>query len=528
MDPNGFEVGDKCENGPQLGEPLGYALNGSPYNQAINGHHYLIQAMWSNVATGCVLRAPSGAPPARPASVSLSQFSSRVSGDIGRRQGGIGVGVELVRADQEVAVAISRTRADGRWGPVALQADGAHARHAFGDDRDAILVVYGRGGPSPDEILTGSGGNPFTQSGYTGWYSLDTGYRVDRHYVLISPCSQIGVLTLHGAGATIPPIVRCGTESGVSKVPTRPLSAASRLSLTSSDNRAPSADNPFGALIALTVPFGETGSVAAAANDQVLLLPGGFPSCTADLRAQSVSCSGLVPGARYRLLRRRGHAAVAVRADFGGVASFPRLRGRPAITGGDALTLRNRAGRTLTTLHVAHLRVAIDDRQTVLAGGRCEPGDYYGRPLHTQPTSGAVGDGGVSDTGTICPNSGRAGGLPSSPIEQTDDLSGGLTRTAVPLLQGTSPGNDATVSGGFVALAETGLPTATRGVYAGGAPVSLEIRRAGAAVFRATNVDTSQGVRVPALAAGVYAARWVVRDANGDTRTVRTRFISAG
>jgi hypothetical protein len=35
-------------------------------------------------------------------------------------------------------------------------------------------------------------------------------------------------------------------------------------------------------------------------------------------------------------------------------------------------------------------------------------------------------------------------------------------------------------------------------------------------------------VRVPALTAGVYAARWIVRDANGDTRTVRTRFISAG
>ncbi len=29
-DPNGFEVGDKCEVGPQIGNPLGYAANGSP------------------------------------------------------------------------------------------------------------------------------------------------------------------------------------------------------------------------------------------------------------------------------------------------------------------------------------------------------------------------------------------------------------------------------------------------------------------------------------------------------------------
>lgn len=30
MDPNGFEVGDKCENGPQIGTPLGFASDGSP------------------------------------------------------------------------------------------------------------------------------------------------------------------------------------------------------------------------------------------------------------------------------------------------------------------------------------------------------------------------------------------------------------------------------------------------------------------------------------------------------------------
>src|SRR5262249_55086862 len=53
MDPNGFEVADKCEN-PEDGVPLGFAPNGSPYNQVINGHQYLIQDMWSNAVTGCV------------------------------------------------------------------------------------------------------------------------------------------------------------------------------------------------------------------------------------------------------------------------------------------------------------------------------------------------------------------------------------------------------------------------------------------------------------------------------------------
>ena len=536
MDPNGFEVGDKCENGPQFGTPLGFALNGSPFNQRINGDPYLIQAMWSNVALGCVQHAIASTSALPLASVSMRQFSSRISGDIGRRRAGVGVAVELLRAGAPVGGALAHTRADGHWGPVSLQTARSGSAPAFGDDRDVVVVAYGKGGPHADEILTGSGGDPFSQSGFTGWYDLDTGYRVDRRYVLIAPCSQVGVLGLRVDGRdTAPPIDLCGGESGVAHVPTRPLGAGSRLSFTSEDNRAPSAVNPSGALISLTVPLGEPGSVAAAANDQVLLLPGGFPACTADLRAQRVQCSGLVPGERYRLIRpirlirRRGRAVLAARAGFDGVASFGRPGAR-ALTGGDVLSLRNPAGRVLTALHVAHLRVAIDAQQTVLAGGRCEPGAYYGPPLQTQPTSSAVGDGGVSGSGITCPGDGRAAGLPAAPIEQTDDRSGGLTRTSVALLEGTSPAEDATVYGAFTALAQTGLPTATRGVYAGGAPVSLTVRPAGSrrVVFRAANVDTGRGVRVPALPAGVYAARWVVGDANGDTRKFDTRFISAG
>jgi hypothetical protein len=47
-------------------------------------------------------------------------------------------------------------------------------------------------------------------------------------------------------------------------------------------------------------------------------------------------------------------------------------------------------------------------------------------------------------------------------------------------------------------------------------------------VFHAANVDTASGVAVPALSTGAYGARWVVTDANGDTRTVQTRFFEVG
>ncbi|MDQ6842168.1 MAG: hypothetical protein M3025_07075, partial [Actinomycetota bacterium] len=46
LDANGLEIGDKCQN--TLDSPLGYAANGAPYNQVINGDEWLFQAIWSN------------------------------------------------------------------------------------------------------------------------------------------------------------------------------------------------------------------------------------------------------------------------------------------------------------------------------------------------------------------------------------------------------------------------------------------------------------------------------------------------
>jgi hypothetical protein len=47
----------------------------------------------------------------------------------------------------------------------------------------------------------------------------------------------------------------------------------------------------------------------------------------------------------------------------------------------------------------------------------------------------------------------------------------------------------------------------------------------GTDVFSSNNVDTANGVSVPALRPGNYNAIWTVGDPNGDTRTVTTRFI---
>ena len=530
MDPNGEELADKCENGPQLATPLGYASNGAPYDQVINGHEYLIQGIWSNASGGCIDRSSLVAPKPSLPTISMTQFSPYISGNIGSAKAGIKVAAFVARADEPIAGLQAVTRADGSWGPVALRAFGSNTPHAFGDDRDQILIAYSKGGPKADAIETGSGGNPFNEAGWTGWYDLDTGFAVGTHSVLVAPCTQVGVLDLRvGGSLTAPPTNTCGGETGVATVKTKPIGIGTPVTLSSADNRAIAPDNEAGALVNLTVPLGEPGSIGFGNNSQVLLFPSGFPTCDADLRSQLVYCNGLVPEAHYTLTRVRGGAVATVhqRTDFVGQLFVRDLPGR--VRGGDVLVLRNAVGRVLTRFHVAHLKVAIKANQTVVASGTCEPGDYYGRSLLKPPISKGVLQGGDAGTGTVCPPNGHANGLSAQLVEQEDDLSGGITRTEVPYLEGIYPTDDGTVYGTFTALCKTFLPTSTNGTYAGGLPVSLTITPVGSPspAFHSTNVDTASGAQVSGLAPGVYHAKWVVTDVNGDTRTYLTRFVEA-
>jgi hypothetical protein len=278
--------------------------------------------------------------------------------------------------------------------------------------------------------------------------------------------------------------------------------------------------------VKLTIPLGEPGSKSSFANSQIPFKPTGFPTCTADLRAQAVRCSGLVAGARYRLTRARAGATVSAAANKKGDVAFRGFGGARAVRGGDVMTLRNRAARTLTVLHVAHLRVDITAQQTVIASGTCEPGEYYGPPVKTIPSSLGVGAG-LGGTGKICAGNGSAAGFSAADIAQTDDRSGGQTLTEVPDLVRTTPTDGETLYGPFIALASTGLPGQHGAVNATGAAVSLTISSGHHTVLHAANVATAHGVVVKGLTSGAYSAKWVLTDANGDTRTVQTQFVEA-
>jgi hypothetical protein len=546
MDPNGFEVGDKCEFGPQRGTPIGFATNGAPYNQVINGHLYLLQEMWANadgsgnpncVQSTTATDATNGLPLPQ---VSLTQFSSTVSGNIEHPTAGVGVSVALMRADANgnpvtVAHGSATTASDGSWS-VSL------GHHAVGDDRDEIDVTYsGPGAPTPGQqtILTGNGGNPFTESGWTGWTALDQGTAVTPTSVTVAPCFQTGVLTISRNGTPLSgpngesPIDFCSTQNDSATMPVSgsPLGVGDVVREGSLDNRAfmapglPNA-NPLGGLVSLTVPAGEPNSVSLVTPELPPFTPTGFPACSADLEMQTVSCSGLVSGESYRVTDGSHHASQAADATGTVSVSLP-------VKGGNSVVLSN-AVRTLTTLHVANLKVNITGEQPTVSGGTCQADEYYAPPLGTPPTSAAAGAptaavGGAALTDQICPGSGHAGGLSAVNIAQTDELSQGETTTEVPHLVSTTPTDGEVLYGGFTALARTGFLDQTNSVVPTDSTtkVALTIRTApgGRKVFAAANVDTRKGVQVPALARGHYTAIWVITDANRDTRTLKTRLV---
>ncbi len=423
MDPNGYEIGDKCQS--HYGKSLGTAgPDNAPYNQVINGHKYLTQEMWANRDNGghthCVEATTNTTTPLPLPQVDLTQFSAKVTGNIRRDKAGVKVKVTLLRESAAgkavvVAHATATTHSNGSWS-LSL------AKHAVGDDRDKITVQYsGTGAPSPrhETILTGNGGNPFTESGWTGWYDMDHGSFVSDHPPTLSlaPCFQTGVeaYTLAGVPGPESPTDFCGTKTDAARTP---LSAApgrgKAIVWSSNDDRAftPGA-NTLGALIKLAAPAGEPGSVSRfkLPLPPRWFTPGGFPTCTANLVKHRVSCQGLVPGESYKL--RAGSKHASAKADGKGVVSV-----RLAAKGGHKVSLSNGA-RTLTVLHVAHL-----------SRDHCQPGEYFGGPVAKAPTNGSAGTlaGGTALTGMICPLSGNRKGLPAAKTNaQTDEFSGGET-----------------------------------------------------------------------------------------------------
>ncbi len=375
MDPNGNEVGDKCE--ATLGSPLGFAPDGSPYNQVINGHQYLLQDMWANLDSGgnpgCVQATSDTANQLPLPQVNLRQFNPIVTGNVNRGPGGgIGVRVTLLRIGPSgtpiaVAHASTTTAGDGSWS-LSLRP------HAPGDDRDEIDVDYsGANAPQPTHqvILTGNGGNPFSEAGWTGWTALNIGSAVQSARsggtLSLSPCFQAGILsyTFNGPGAQSPTDL-CDTQTDAATVGTAPIGRGRRrdghLQRQPRVRRPDHADaEPAGRAREPDRPRGRAGRRLA------VLQPAGAV-LHADRRASVPGRPGGPGGRVHRsgpagdLHDHRRQAATARRRRRHGHGDRAAGRVRRALDH----ALERLAGPS-PSLHVAHLRVLILGEETVIA-----------------------------------------------------------------------------------------------------------------------------------------------------------------
>jgi hypothetical protein len=536
FDDLGFENGDKCayEDGPPLG---GTAANGDSFNQHINGHDYQTQLEFSNndLASSnkeCVGSDQTSATPhtstplGLPSLASINRYSGAVSGTgFSPTQT---LHIALQRGSHTIATATPTTAGNGSW---SASVSGGHV---LGDSRDTLNIcdpgVFAcTGTTSPTETFRGLGGlaPPFLGSGEL---PLDAGDALatlktvsNTTSVTLSQCFYPGIATIHVTGPHAESVpVPTGVSNCVNGANTFQLPdgfGPGDQAFIEFDTANSFLQNPSGTPfryygdLATTAPLGQSGA-------------GGPATCHADLVLKTVRCSGLADGSYTLSHTPSGHSAVShtVTVSNGrGAFTFAFSASEP-LSGGDTLSVTQAPGAgglTLTTLHVASLKLDVNLTTKKLTGGTCAPLEWFGPEDPSSATEPLA-----------CPLSGSVKGLslPTSasgrqPLYSNyDELSGGRTSVAIPAIADMIPASGQVVTGSFNAYSD-----ATRQVAIGAntraksvATVTLSLTRLGRSTpaYTSGNTNKAVGAKIPALPAGRYTTAWTITDAHGDQLTI--------
>lgn len=497
FDDEGFENGDKCAY--NYGPSQGLATNGDAFNQSINGHDYYTQQEWSNDDAGCVQSSPSTeAPSPLPPIVNVDRYSGTISGTEPTSDAGHTVTVTLLRNSTIVATSSPSTvQGNGTWGPVTLS-----GAHTVGDDRDIVDVCdsvngcdttfFGGGGDTPGDL--GDGALPLTAVSSLVTLS-DGGTPGSNTTVNVTPCSFPGILTINVVGThslTMPvPSNASACDTTTDTISFQlPFAVGPRDTVTATDVTAGLTNGDLN----VAVPVGEVDAAGPA-------------SCDADLTAQAVTCTNLVPSAVYTLTD--GGQFVPDRAGASGTITVPLT-----LAGGDSVVLTNPSGVVLTTLHVAPLRVDIDDASPDYTGGTCQPNQWFGTLVGLKGAPALA----------LCPASGDAAGVPNDGSEeQFDEASGGLTSLEIPSVTDMTPLSGQEVFGTFAAFTDVANPDGS----VSAAPTTLSLTPFGSntPAFTSANTNTASGASIPALTPGRYNTAWTATDSHGDTHTTHGTLV---
>ena len=233
-------------------------------------------------------------------------------------------------------------------------------------------------------------------------------------------CSRSRV---NGAPTATSPLSECSTETSQATIRTPRSTPASRVTMSSLENRA--VLDPRSGRRARQPERHAWRARQRRARSATRTFSSPRPACRRASRTcacRTFSCTGLVPGERYTLVRSRGHAVRHARADFNGTITVTDLPGprpvargdvfdafQPCPSGADDAPRRRPAGRDRRR------------RDRSSRPGRAQPGEYWGAPLTSLPSSSLGRRRRRGRNGHRLPADGDAAGLPdaSSPRPTT-------------------------------------------------------------------------------------------------------------
>jgi hypothetical protein len=443
-------------------------------------------------------------------SVTLTQYSQTIRGNIGQNVAGVTVSATLSRwgrydAPPVVINAGGITNSDGSWS-VTLPAG-----VGYGMPFDTLALSYTGGGVTIPSATYTSGsypGVPFP--GGLATISADGN-------TLAMQASCLGMSFVVDGGSPLPTALDSSNSCAVTL--SSPVTDANHVqavytnSSYSENGQAPSSLTAISDVGLVGTGFREAQGV-------------GPPICSVDLITRQITCSGL-NGGEFAVSDSNGATAVVLSPMSQSVGSYTAGAVLPQVASGDTITLHEMGptaiARPLTELHVGTFRVDTDANGS--SSGSCQPYAVLGQT--------GSGYGGVcSATGSFSGVLGLVVYQSGAPTE-TDDLSGSSTIVNVPQLSNLIPVANGSMAGGaFTAYGDLSGVGSTGQVLNQVSSVVMQVipHDGGTPVISDKMAKTSDStgpfvsLDINDLATGRYFAKWTLTDSHGDTGTYQNVF----
>lgn len=453
------------------------------------------------------------------ASVTLTQYSTTVTGNIGENVAGVSVSLSGALPASygnsptyvTVASGSTTTSASGDWSITLAPTNAAYGAEPAGQPEENYAITYS-GGPSGTTLPADVAGTLPTPPITYGASVNATGTTVQ----IPAGCQVQG--GSYGTAVIIDGTSYEAAYNGSEQCVYSPISPLTDSDTVQAETTQPTTVDSNGDLLVVTA-IADAGLVGGGSSQ---------PACAADLVYDTVTCWGL-NSASFTVSLDGGTpiALAALTSDASDAEAAV-----PGLAAGDTVALKEvGVTRTLSTLNVGTLRVDVNANLSPLAvTGTCQPGAELGQNSSFHVAAGVAAEYELAPS--LCPASGTT---TSDNFFETDPLSGGQTYVNPPLLEDLVPGYAASMAAGewlaFGAVSGTGTITQNAAAITS---TELQIIPSGSTtptltvpltVGQNSSMAFVSGTLTSGLAAGVYTANFVLTDSHGDTVQLPDLFV---